>query len=215
MFHYHENDIELLMKFYTINHSHYYHLVPLTKRAVSLIIQKYSINEFKRENGIYQIHESIPQGLIQNKPSCSLQKIKDNMPPQIQSSIVTVINFPPGGSHNIHSTKALQFSSDVRMQLCSVICSNCSTKAKCKQDHETISISFQVQHNHILTESSFTRVLLSFQGSECLLQKLLCLFSPPKEVINGDKFVRNHLQLSMLLQVFRIIANNFRFKFKC
>ena len=26
--------MKLLMKFYTINHSHYHHLIPLTKRAV-------------------------------------------------------------------------------------------------------------------------------------------------------------------------------------
>ena len=33
-FHYHGNNMELLIKFYTIIHSHYHHLVPLTKRAV-------------------------------------------------------------------------------------------------------------------------------------------------------------------------------------
>ena len=32
---YHENDMELLMKFYTTKHSHYYYLVPLTKRGLN------------------------------------------------------------------------------------------------------------------------------------------------------------------------------------
>ena len=33
-FHHHGNDMNLLMKFYTINHSHYHHLVPLMKRVI-------------------------------------------------------------------------------------------------------------------------------------------------------------------------------------
>ena len=35
-FYYHGNDMELLMKFYTINHSHYYHLIPLTKQTMKV-----------------------------------------------------------------------------------------------------------------------------------------------------------------------------------
>ena len=34
-FRYHGNNMELLMKIYTKNYSHYYHLILLTKRAVS------------------------------------------------------------------------------------------------------------------------------------------------------------------------------------
>ena len=34
--------MKLLMKFYTLNHSHYHHLVPLTKRAVRVMDIEYS-----------------------------------------------------------------------------------------------------------------------------------------------------------------------------
>ena len=37
--------MELLIKFYTINHSHYHHLVPLTKQAVNVIICPIQTNE--------------------------------------------------------------------------------------------------------------------------------------------------------------------------
>ena len=37
-FHYQGNDIELLMKFYSINHSYYHYLITLTKQAVRVIL---------------------------------------------------------------------------------------------------------------------------------------------------------------------------------
>ena len=43
-FHFHGNDIELLMKFYTINHSHYHHLITLTKRADNVMDSIFVLN---------------------------------------------------------------------------------------------------------------------------------------------------------------------------
>ena len=38
-FHHYGNDMELLVKFYTMSHSHYHHLVPLTKQTISVFIE--------------------------------------------------------------------------------------------------------------------------------------------------------------------------------
>ena len=111
-FHHHENDMEFLMIFYTINHSHYHHLVPLTKQIVSentgQLFTYANIRSFKSTIKNFITYQ---MAIHLNMCSSSLRyRIRNNM----QSCLNVAIEFYWLKMRNVKTIKHLAISTHMR-----------------------------------------------------------------------------------------------------